>query len=410
MVVKMNIYNNFFRGIAYIGYSIVFLFAVYTFEQSIPDKIYIKSGEEVSYEFDVPVTMELKEESLAASILKQGMISENSYTVTCRLFGIFPVKDVEVMFVDGDAVYAGGMPIGIYVKTDGVLVIGAGAVVSKNGEKEKPAENIVKAGDYIVSVNGNPVEKKEQLQQLVQEYAPDKIVLGLRRNGELIETAVLPVCAENGTYLLGIWVRDDLAGIGTMTFYKENGSFGALGHSASDGDTGCMLEIKEGSVYKASIIGIKKGQKGNPGELSGLIDYANSNRLGSIDENTEIGIYGVLDGNISALSAGDYYNICYKQDIKKGQAYVLSDFSGERKQYAIEIDSLDYSGRQENKGILFHVTDETLLSQTGGIVQGMSGSPIIQDGKLIGAVTHVLVNDPARGYGIFIENMLDAAG
>ena len=173
------------------------------------------------------------------------------------------------------------------------------------------------------------------------------------------------------------------------------------------GDVGGRIQMREGYVYNAQIIGVKKGQKGNPGELSGMIRYQSADCLGTIEENTDIGIYGKLDGNIAALPRGDYYNICYKQDIKQGPATIICGFTGEKKEYAIEIESLDYSGREANKGILFRVTDEQLLDMTGGIVQGMSGSPILQDGKIIGAVTHVFVSDSSMGYGIFIENMVE---
>ncbi len=401
----MGKYKSFFLRTAYIGYCIVFLFALRTFEQSIPDKMYVKAGEEISYHFQVPVTVVMQDESVQA--IQNKNKAAQSYFITCKLFGIFPVKDVEVMLVEGEAVYAGGNPIGIYVETEGVLVIGTGEVELADGTKSSPAENIIKSGDYIVSVDGERITEKEQLQQLVNADGGKKEVIGLKRDGTYIEVGVNPVRNGDGKYLLGIWVRDDLAGIGTLTYYDENGNYGALGHAVSDGDVGQKLEVEKGWIYTASIIGVKRGEKGNPGELSGMIDYQQKNCLGTIEKNTEIGIYGALDGNVSAMPMGSYYNICYKQDIHRGTAYIISGLTGEQKQYEIEIETLDYSGKEKNKGILFSVKDEELLNLTGGIVQGMSGSPIIQDGKIIGAVTHVFVNDPTKGYGIFIETMLD---
>lgn len=403
----MGNYKRLFRWIAYAGYCIVFLFAIDTFEKSIPDQIFVKAGEEIQYEFQMPVTFEVTENSLEAAQNQTVGKVRQSYYVTCRLFGLFPVKDIKVILVDGDAVYVGGTPIGIYVKTNGVLVIGTGEVALSDKTVAKPSENIIKAGDYILSVNGKAVNEKEELQQSIRENGAKKNVLGINRNGEYIEVGIEPACSKNGVYMLGIWVRDDLAGIGTLTYYDENGNFGALGHAVSDGDVGEMIQMREGYVYNAQIIGVKKGKKGNPGELSGLIDYQRANCLGTIKTNTDIGIYGTLDGNIKTLALGDCYNICYKQDIKTGPATIISGFTGEKKEYAIEIETLDYSGREANKGILFKVTDEKLLNLTGGIVQGMSGSPIIQDGKLIGAVTHVFVSDSSMGYGIFIENMVE---
>lgn len=288
----MDRYKSFFRGIAYAGYCIVFLFAVYTFEKSIPDRIYVKAGEAIDYQFQVPVTMEIQEDSSPVAKSTNNANVRQSYIVTCRLFGIFPVKDIEVVLVDGDAVYAGGMPIGIYVKTRGVLVIGTSEVERPDGSEAAPAENILKAGDYILSVNGEKVAEKEDLQRLVQQNGAEKEILKINRKGEEVEVGVTPVQNKNGTYMLGAWVRDDLAGIGTLTYYKEDGTYGALGHAVSDGDVGERIQMREGYVYNAQIIGVKKGQKGNPGELSGMIRYQSADCLGTIEENTDIGIYG----------------------------------------------------------------------------------------------------------------------
>ena len=222
-----------------------------------------------------------------------------------------------------------------------------------------------------------------------------------------MEVGVDPVCSEQQRYMLGVWVRDDMAGIGTLTFYRSDQSFGALGHSVNDGDTGEILLMETGKLYETEIIGIKKGKSGNPGELSGVIQYKKDSYLGIINENSEIGIYGDLNGNLKKLQAGTYCEIGHKQEIERGPAVILSAVSGELKEYDIVIEAVNFGGIEANKGILLHITDQDLLNLTGGIVQGMSGSPILQNGKIIGAVTHVLVNDPTRGYGIFIENMLE---
>ena len=353
--------------------------------------------------------MVLKEDSEEVFENFSGDMKETdlAYTVTCKLFGLFPVKDVKVMLVEGEQVYVSGMPIGIYAKTDGVLIIGTGAVTDEAGKEVRPAENLVKAGDYIVSVNGETVSGKEELVEKIDHYGARKEVLGIRRNREYIEVALQPVRSGEGNYMLGIWVRDDLAGVGTLTYCEDNGHFGALGHAVSDGDTGTLMEMSQGWIYMTDIVGIKKGKGGTPGELSGIIDYSKEECLGSITENSSIGIHGVLDGNTKKVYRGDLYEAAYKQEIETGSAYIISSVSGESRQYEIHIESLDYSGNEENKGILFRVTDPKLLELTGGIVQGMSGSPIIQNGKIIGAVTHVFVQDSTRGYGIFIENMLE---
>lgn len=405
----MKKYYHFLRQTTYLGLFLVLAFAVQTFQDAIPNQMYVTYGQTVSYDFDVPVSVVLKEDSAEVFDNFSGSIpgGENpSYTVTCKLFGIFPVKDVEVMLVEGDTVYASGMPIGIYAKTSGVLVIDTGVVTDASGKQCRPAENRVKSGDYIVSVNGEKVQEKEELIEKIDLYGEGKEVLGVRRNEEYIEVSMEPVKSDSGHYMLGIWVRDDLAGVGTLTYYDRNGEFGALGHAVSDGDTGTLMDMSDGWIYQTNIIGIRKGENGNPGELSGIIDYSKDCCLGTITENTPLGIHGKLDGNLDKLRTSTSYEVSYKQDIKLGTAYIVSSLTGETCMYEIDIKSLDYSGREENKGILFQVTDEKLLSITGGIVQGMSGSPIVQDGKVIGAVTHVFVSDASMGYGIFIEKML----
>lgn len=399
--------RRIFHGIAYIGFCIVFLFALKTFGEAIPDHIYVAEGEELSGAFDVPVTVVVKDEGYEAAGVVSAGKAGTTYTVTCRLFGVFPVKDVEVTLVEKETVLAGGTPIGIYVEMEGVLVIAEGDVTLSDGTSVCPAENILKAGDYITGVNGETVSGKENLQELVQKYGGGKETLTVRRSGEEITVGITPALGADQSYKLGVWVRDDLAGIGTLTYYTEDGKFGALGHAVSDGDVGEMIDVEEGWIYTSQIIGVKKGGKGSPGELSGLIDYTGDNCLGTIEQNTGIGIYGTLNGNVAGLSVADAYEIRYKQDIELGEAYIISGLSGEKKEYGIEIETLDYSGKEDNKGILFQVTDGELLELTGGIVQGMSGSPIVQDGAIIGAVTHVFVSDPSMGYGIFIETMLN---
>lgn len=403
----MKKYYRMIRQITCLGFFLVAAFSIRSFRDAIPNQIYVSKDTEISYEFQVPVSVVLKEDGAEVfENLARTDSEEKSYTVTCRLFGLFPVKDVEVMLVDADSIYTSGMPIGIYAKTDGVLIIGTGAVTDEAGRESKPSENRVKSGDYIVSVNGEPVSKKEELVDKINRYGEKREILGIQREGEYIEVSLMPVRSESGDYMLGIWVRDDLAGVGTLTYYRENGEFGALGHAISDGDTGTLMEMSEGWIYMTDIIGIRKGEKGTPGELSGVIDYNERNCLGLITENTPLGIHGVLNSGQAAFSAGNSHEVAYKQDIHLGTAYIESSLTGTDQLYEIQIESLDYSGSEQNKGILFRVTDKELLNMTGGIVQGMSGSPIIQDGNVIGAVTHVFVSDASMGYGIFIEKML----
>ena len=213
--------------------------------------------------------------------------------------------------------------------------------------------------------------------------------------------------ADDGTYKLGAWVRDDTQGIGTMTYLDLNGKFGALGHGISDSDTGEVVSIEGGALYETQIMGIEKGEPGKPGVMSGVIYYGPSSQLGTVAANTEEGIFGTAGEELKKRITSQALPIGYRQDVHPGEAFLRSSISGEVKDYKIEIQKVDYSTSHKNKGMVIRVTDEELLALTGGIVQGMSGSPIVQDGKLVGAVTHVFVQDSTRGYGIFIENMLN---
>lgn len=379
---------------------------------SVPDELFVAKGEEDKIQFSVPLSVEKKEESVAVfqNIYKTSTISvagqEADYQLSCYFMHCIPVKDVSVHVVDKSYVMPSGMPVGIYTKTNGVLVLGTGKVSGSDGLNHEPAHQLVQGGDYILSVNGEEVHGKAGLIEKINASKGNPVVLGINRENEWIELKVQPVALADGTYKLGIWVRDDMAGVGTLTYVKKDLSYGALGHPVSDADTGGILSIAEGSVYDTDIVGIVKGENGTPGELTGVINYNDEFHLGSIRENAQEGIYGELDQMPRGMSA-EYMEVGFKQDIEKGEAYILSSFDGVRQQYKVEIDEIDFHSDEENKGILFHVVDEALLEKTGGVVQGMSGSPLVQNGKIIGAVTHVFVNDPTKGYGIFIENMLE---
>ncbi|MBP3337811.1 MAG: SpoIVB peptidase [Lachnospiraceae bacterium] len=301
-----------------------------------------------------------------------------------------------------------GFPVGIYLETNGVMVISCGKVEGEDGITYEPALDMVQAGDYIVAVNGIDVSSKSQLLFLVNKYGDDEIELKIRRNEEMLNVTIVPVKTTLNEYKMGIWVRDDTQGIGTMTYVSNDGSFGALGHGISDIDTGELLATNTGLLYNARIWGIKKGIDGVPGGLSGTINYDDDNIIGEITKNSEIGIFGNVDDKyIMEKYDLEYMEVAKASEVKKGTAYIMSMVSGKIEDYEIKITNIDKSKENTNRHLTIEVTDERLLSITNGIVQGMSGSPIIQNGKIIGAVTHVLVNDPTKGYGIFIESMLE---
>lgn len=412
------------QKVAEAGFFALLFFAWYSLENEIPSEINVVAGEEEQFDFGVPVTMTAEEgakdvfdnmapktdtEKITIHTEEVYQVSEqenSSCTMTCKLFGVIPVKEVDVSVVSKEELVPSGMPIGIYVETDGVLVIGTGSVSGTDGVSREPAASLVKSGDYICSVNGEEIETKEQLTEKVNRYGADKIDLGIRRNEEMIDVFVTPVLSEEGGYKLGIWVRDDLAGIGTMTYLTDDLSYAALGHGVNDADTSSLLEMKEGSLYQTDIVDIVKGEHGTPGELTGVINYRKEYCLGSINSNSEVGITGKLDQVPVQLSEVKSVPVGLKQEIEMGKANIICDLDGHRESYEIEISEVNYSETKDKREIVFEVTDPKLLDVTGGIVQGMSGAPILQNGKIIGAVTHVYINEPTKGYGIFIEEML----
>lgn len=401
------------------------VFSFFIMKESVPDKIWMIQGQEENFNFHVPMTGVVEQEGLEvfgnqSPALEKDEVhvdlnqdfsmksaNQGSYSIVCRLFGIFEVKEVAVEVVEGKSVIPCGTQIGIYVRTDGVLIIGTGTVTGTDGMNYEPAANIVKSGDYIKTINGKVMETKEDVINAINQCNGEPVVSGIVRDGEYIELKVNPIKTGESEFKLGIWVRDDLAGVGTLTYCDSAGNYGALGHPVSDMDTGTEVLMSEGTLYEAQVAGITRGEKGKPGEVTGLITYLDQYKLGTVEENTKVGIYGKLERIPEEVQNVEYCSIAMKQEVQEGPAVIVSYLSGERREYEIEITGMDYSSGNSNKGIMFEVTDPALLEMTGGIVQGMSGSPILQNGKVIGAVTHVFVQDAARGYGVFAEQMIE---
>ena len=308
-----------------------------------------------------------------------------------------------------ETVLLGGMPIGIYMETDGVMVLDTQEIEGTDGEGHEPAADLVRAGDYITAVDDREISGKADLLDAVEELDEDSVVLTLRRGEDTLDVRIRPVEYASGEYRLGIWVRDNVQGLGTVTFLTEKSRFGALGHGIHDTDTSVLMDIDSGKVYRTSIRDIRKGTSGNPGSMEGIIVYNSYNILGSIDKNTESGIYGTIDRIDDLFGEQIPVQTAKKEEIEVGDATVRCYIDGEIKEYKIQVTEIDTSEKEVNKGLVIRVTDPELLEKTGGIIQGMSGSPILQNGKLIGAVTHVFVQDSTMGYGIFIENMLNEA-
>ena len=304
-------------------------------------------------------------------------------------------------------VYPCGFPVGIYMETEGVMVVTTAQIPTNLETLSSPCEGSLQQGDYITSINGNPVNSKEELVSSVEACAGQPLTLHIVREQESFDISVLPIQDTSGTYRLGVWVKDDVQGIGTLTYATRQGAFGALGHGITDTDTGKLLTVSGGMLYDTSILKIVRGQRGTPGELSGMITYSDSHAEGVIRENTSRGIFGQAEGRLLRILGTETVEVAFKQEVRTGRAVLRSSVSGELKDYEIQIQELRMNESDVNKGMIFYVTDPDLLALTGGVIQGMSGSPILQNGRLIGAVTHVFVNDPAKGYGIFAENMIE---
>lgn len=392
----------------------------------VPSTIMLKAGMEQKLNFEVPAAGELYKEAVEASgkasaesalqeriyinfkrpvTIKAGQT--DVYKLNLKLFGIIPLKEVDVEVIQDVRLKPAGIPIGIYVKTEGVLVVGIGDFEGEGGQMYSPAKYALQTGDYILEINDEKVDAKKELISIVEHSEGQEMIARIRRGDLELEVKLKPEMNKNGEYKLGIWVRDNAQGVGTMTYVDESGKFGALGHGINDVDTSTIMSLEKGTLYHTEIIGITRGSNGSPGELTGFIEYDDQNVMGEITDNTVKGIFGVCTGETSEMIEGEYLSIGLKQEIKTGKAEILCSLGEGVKSYEIEITDIDLENRNVNRGIVLKITDEELLAQTGGIVQGMSGSPILQDGKIVGAVTHVLVNDPTRGYGIFIENMLE---
>ena len=392
----------------------------YTWEK-IPASIRIKAGSEQELSLNVPVMGEIyspyreKEEVIPVNLSRPVTVMASrmqEYTMDVKLFGVIPFKTVNVQVIPDKMLVPAGVPIGIYVKTDGILVIAQGDFEGMDHTRKEPAKHLLQAGDYILKADEQEVASKADFTKKISESGGRDMVLTIRREEEIFDIKVHPEQNVNGEYKLGIWIRDNAQGVGTMTYLDEDASFGALGHGINDTDTALLMEVKGGSLYKTEIIAIKKGQGGTPGELTGVIDYNLSNKIGTIDTNSVEGIFGTVDLKGADTVSREAMPIGLKQDVEPGKAQILCCVDGEKipKSYDVNIKAVHLDHDNINRGIELEVTDAALLEQTGGIVQGMSGSPILQNGKIVGAVTHVLVNDPTRGYGIFIENMLETAG
>ncbi|MBE7024665.1 MAG: SpoIVB peptidase [Ruminococcaceae bacterium] len=309
-------------------------------------------------------------------------------------------KTATVNVVEPREVYLGGEAVGIKMYMQGVLVVGLSEIP---GTGRTPGQEAgIREGDRILTVNGEPLSGSDALDAAVQESGGMALSLTVARDAEIFEATISPVYYTDGeSYKLGLWVKESAAGIGTITFViPENGQYAALGHAIEDADTGKKVSTASGSITDCEIVHIEKGENGAPGAVRGVF----GDDLGSIEKNMEMGLYGTLQ---APENDGIRLPVAVSSQVQRGTAVLYSDIAGGTPEgYTVEIERILHKDNPGTKSMVLRVTDERLLRLTGGIIQGMSGSPLEQNGKLIGAVTHVFVNDPTRGYGIFIENML----
>ncbi len=373
---------------------------IYAISSNLCEKYYVTEGTSLEFQDYIKGVPESSLPSISAG--------SNQSKTELKLFGIFPIKTVVVSTAESKSVVPGGIPFGIKMLSDGVMVTSLGTVCNMDTLLTPAKDAGIRACDVIVSIDGKEMRQSSDVVDAVSKSGGKALEVVLKKDGGGVKRVKLsPVLdTSDNTYKVGIYLRDSSAGIGTVTYYDPDTSvFGGLGHGVCDSETGKLITLLKGDVVGAEIDSVTKSRAGFPGQLNG--HFATLYNTGSILKNDQTGVYGELK-NVRVVS--DPIPVALKQEVKTGRATILTTLSGmEPEEFEIEIEKISYNSSRAVKNMVIRVTDERLLNEAGGIVQGMSGSPIIQNGKLVGAVTHVFVNDCERGYGIFAENMLESA-
>lgn len=387
---------------------IIFILIIYIYVCNIsmlPNNIILMQGEALNLNTFLGINIKNSNVVTASSNLNNSIVEETGkMELKLNLFNLFSVKDVTVNVIPKTTVVPLGKAIGMKLYTEGVLVVGMSEI-----EGKKPYENSgIETGDKIIEINNIEISNTDELIQCVNNSNGSNIEIKYINDKNEEEVAnILPAKTSNNEYKLGLWVRDAAAGVGTITFYEPStGKFGALGHGINDVDTYELIDIANGELVNTNIIDIVKGEEGSPGEIRGIIEGERT--IGSISKNTSFGVYGnVLDTTKLSINKNNGLEVANRSEIKTGKAEIMCELeNGKVQNYEIEIQKIFLENNSDNKSMLIKVTDEELIEKTGGIIQGMSGAPIIQNGKFIGAVTHVLVNDPQMGYAVFGDLMI----
>lgn len=386
---------------------VFFLFVAYVYILSIdtiPNKMTLFEGENMNFKTIFGIQLKPKEEPAIETASSSGY--KQNYEVS--LFDNIKLKNVDVNIIPKTKVIPVGSIAGVKLYTNGVLVVGMSEIEGKDNKKYKPYENTgISEGDTIIKIDDMQINSTDDLVNSVNKSNGQNIKINYIHNEESKECSITPIETSKKEYKIGLWVRDSAAGVGTVTFYEpETKTFGALGHGITDIDTNELINIASGEFITTKILNISKGESGNPGKIQGTID--NQTKIGTISKNTKFGIYGKVD-NLSTLQLdkNNEMEVALSEEVEPGKAYILCSLDNSTPQkYEIEIEKVFRDNNYDNKSMQIKVTDLRLIEKTGGIIQGMSGSPIIQNNKFVGAVTHVLVNNPQEGYGVFADIML----
>ncbi len=384
----------------FVLFTVIFSSIIYV-ELNLSDYYSIGSGDSLALDSPIPIRASYTSDTDSSVSYETG--PGDTFKMELKVLGVIPAKQISVRVVDRTYVAVMGTPFGIKIYTDGVLVSGFSGVETESGTENPAKDAGLKVGDFIISLNGTKVYTNEDVSNIIKRSEGELIVAEIKQNGVEKTVSFYPVRSKSdGIFRAGVWVKDSSAGIGTMTFYSPTANVVAgLGHGICDSDSGALLSLSSGEFVTAEIHSYTKGKRGKTGELSGGFT---GKKIADFDLNLENGVYGTVSCDISVDTLTQ---VALKQEVRNGSAYILTTVNGEQPDYyscKIKVRNMN-----DTQSLLIEVTDKRLLDTTGGIVQGMSGSPIIQNGKLVGAVTHVLVDDPTKGYGIFAENMLDTA-
>lgn len=330
-------------------------------------------------------------------------------TLIFKLFGFLPVKTLETNVAEDSQVFIGGAPIGFAIDIDGLIILGGNSVLTETGLVNNFDKSELQKGDIITSIGDKRISNLNDLQEFLSDYDKGEIRGTLVRKDEEHSFTISPIKdSQDDAYKLGLWVKNDATGVGTLTYAEcDSLKYGALGHPITDYETGSIIPAKSGKIFSCNVIGLNKGERGSPGEIKGVF-MQGKNSKGSVEKNTKFGVFGKLSEKDKLIDSNKVTNIGSRLTMKPGKATLISSISGVSENYEIEIIKANYQPKSSDKSFVFRVTDQRLLRLTGGIIQGMSGSPILQNGKMLGAVTHVFISDPTKGYGIYVDWMVAA--